>query len=89
MTDKKYIVKNCPNLSESYYADGHISHNECSLEIDDKQCADCTDCLIRQVIDKCRKSTYKITLPLTKQTRVKTKQTAQQILQLFEIEECE
>ena len=49
--NKKYIVKNCPNLQESYYANGYISKNECSLEIDDKQCADCTDCLIKRIYE--------------------------------------
>ena len=83
----KYIVKNCPNLSESYYADGHISQNECSLEILDTKCSDCTDCLTKQVIEKCRnydKAMLK-DLMLFKSVRV----IVRDILQLFEIEECE
>lgn len=31
---KKYIVKNCPNLQESYYADGHETIEELQAEND-------------------------------------------------------
>lgn len=88
----KYIVKNCPNLSESYYADGHISQNECSLEIDDRQCVDCTDCLIKQVIEKCRKKKEwfsKLSDGVAFDLKTFTGGNLQdEILQLFKIEEC-
>lgn len=80
---KKYIVKNCPNLAESYYADGHISKNECRLDIYDKQCSDCTDCLIKQVVEKCKKEIS------DKENWCHRRALAKEILQLFTIEEVE
>ena len=50
-------------------------------------CQDCTDCLIKQVIEKCRNYDRTILkdLMLFKSVRV----IVRDILQLFEIEECE
>ena len=53
-----YIVKNCPNLSTSYYETGRVIHNQCGLT-DDDLCADCTCCVIKQVIEKCKKRSGK------------------------------
>lgn len=89
---KRYVVKNCPNLAESYYADGHISKNECSLDIYDKQCSNCTDCLIKQVIDKCKNIECPCEFNGADCWECNTagqKTFAQHILQLFEIEEVE
>ena len=84
---KKYIIRNCPNLQESYYADGHISKNECGLDIYDKQCSDCTDCLIKQVVEKCREEENWVNCSNNKPTETAT--FAQHLLQLFTIEEVE
>lgn len=92
---KKYIIRNCPNLQESYYADGHISKNECSLDIYDKQCSDCTDCLIKQVVDKCREPeqvyrSYEKPLTQTQCNTLFGRMTlGNEILQIFTIEEVE
>ena len=44
MTSNRYVVLNCPAL---------MGNRLCySKEI--RQCADCTDCVIKQVIDMCR-----------------------------------
>lgn len=37
---KKYIVKNCPALQQTYYCDTHHS-----------KCQDCTDCLIKRIYE--------------------------------------
>ena len=42
----KYIVKNCPTLMGNRLCYGKTT----------KQCADCTDCVIKQVIEKCKDS---------------------------------
>ncbi len=68
----KYIVKNCPAL----YG---INDGFLCVRGDESYCIDCTDCLIKQVIDKCkeaRKTGKKAYLPLN-------------ILQLLDIEEVE
>lgn len=45
MTSNRYVVLNCPTL---------MGNRLCySKEI--RQCADCTDCVIKQVIEKCKK----------------------------------
>ena len=48
MTDKKYIVKNCPCIYKSYRSDYDCDY--------DGPCEDCTDCLIKQVVDDCKES---------------------------------
>lgn len=51
-----YIIKNCHNLVESTYADGHTCKNECSL-IDSDLCL-CKDnyCKLKQIVDKCNEA---------------------------------
>lgn len=43
-----YIVKNCPAFDKQY--------NECHSKIEPHKiyCQDCTDCVIKQVIGKCK-----------------------------------
>ena len=48
----KYIVKSCPNLTTSYYAEGDIIHNQCGLT-DDDLCQDCIDCKMKQIVELC------------------------------------
>lgn len=46
----KYIVKNCPC----------ITGDECNSYYDDEPfCQDCTDCIIKQVIEKCKRTLSK------------------------------
>lgn len=45
------VIKNCPNLSTSHYADGRIIEDECSLEVD-KLCQECNTCLIKTIYKK-------------------------------------
>ena len=61
-----YIVSNCPAylIEEDYCT--------CYLEV----CSDCTDCIIKQVIRKCRRSLEVSYCPIE-----------QEILQLFDIKE--
>lgn len=50
-----YIVKNCPCLFNSYYASGKTVRFECNDgNHDDKLCRDVNDCVIKQVIEKCK-----------------------------------
>ena len=75
----KYIVKNCPCLYE--YGKGDCCND---LKFDQHTlCQDCTDCLIKQVIEKCK--FLKSTFDYDKASNYVTNE----ILQLFEIEECE
>ena len=65
MTNNKYVVLNCPTL---------MGNRLCySKEI--RQCADCTDCVIKQVIEKCKEHPFKDCA------------CGDDILQLFDIEE--
>lgn len=80
--DKKYIVKNCPSVYKSYR-----TNYDCDY---DGPCEECTNCLIKQVINKC-------TVALEVFHKHKDENlyaqgrcaTAENILQLFEIEEIE
>lgn len=71
--DKKYIVTNCP----CYNGMGGFLTECGSDHVSDIRCLYCTDCLIKQVIEKCN----------DKQDLYTTKLFAEKILQLFEIEE--
>ena len=75
----KYIVKNCPATTGT--------NGFCGDDRPEVFCQDCTDCLIKQVIEKCRNYDRAILkdLMLFKSVRV----IVRDILQLFEIEECE
>jgi len=44
MTSNRYVVLNCPTL---------MGNRLCYSKVI-KQCADCTDCIIKQVIEKCK-----------------------------------
>ena len=65
MTSNRYVVLNCPTL---------MGNRLCySKEI--RQCADCNDCIIKQVIEKCKEHPFKDCA------------CGDDILQLFDIEE--
>lgn len=46
----KYIIKNCPALSFSlgFYCDEY-----------QKKCADCTDCILKQIVELCKETCRK------------------------------
>lgn len=76
----KYIVKNCPSIK-----DGKNVQNVCINA--NTYCEFVADCLIKQVIEKCKnydKAIQQNSL-FFKSIRV----IVRDILQLFEIEECE
>lgn len=77
----KYIVKNCPCLYE--YGKGDCCND---LKFDQHTlCQDCTDCLIKQVIEKCKKECD----PTNDDWCRGKENLSREFLQLFEIEECE
>lgn len=80
MSDK-YIIKNCPNLTTSHYGTGETIHNQCGLT-DDDLCINCTDCVIKQVIEKCKNELGKV-------RTIGKDIMAEEILQLLDIQECE
>lgn len=74
-----YIIKNCPALQQTYYCNTHHS-----------KCQDCTDCVMKQVIQECRKSikcfeSNESACPVCSDAA--SAELAQDILQLFDIEE--
>lgn len=76
MSDK-YIVKNCPCIIE--FKNMYFCAELNNVDKLKQTCQDCTDCLIKQAIEKCkeaRRTGRKAYLPLD-------------ILDLFDIEECE
>lgn len=84
--NKKYIVKNCPSLKTRISYKDKVWLNGCSEygDLNDKECCNITDCLIKQVIEKCKYST-KSWDNFDIGERIK----ANEILKLFEIEEVE
>lgn len=77
----KFIVKNCTCLYE--YGKGDCCND---LKYDQHTlCQDCTNCLIKQVIEKCKQECN----PLNNEWNRVKENLSQELLQLFEIEECE
>lgn len=68
----KYIINNCPNLYELF--DGLV----CTATDNEDYCKDCTDCVLKQIVKKCRKSLEVSYCPIE-----------QEILELLDIQEVE
>lgn len=79
---KKYIIKNC----QCIYIDYKGTY-ECDYKVE--FCENVTDCLLKQIVEKCKNSTYTIRTPITQKKITKIKKTAQDILAMLEIQECE
>ena len=48
----KYVVKNCPCLRTSIYADGKKINNECGNSTRDELCKNIDDCVMKDVIGR-------------------------------------
>lgn len=70
---KKYVVKNCPCIYK-----GYRTEYDCDY---DGPCEDCTDCLIKQVIEKIKDTQIEI--------GACSMVYADDILELFEIKDYE
>ena len=75
MTSNRYVVLNCPTL---------MGNRLCYSKVI-KQCADCTDCVIKQVIEACKREAV-INYP-KKEKEFITVNGYQAILNMFDIEE--
>ena len=85
MTREQYIVKNCPAQPIIW------NNNWCNKK--QQFCQNCTDCVIKQVIEKCKGAVFNYSNLEILRTACETNQAygkaniAEQILQLFGIEE--
>lgn len=68
----KYIIKNCP-----CYRDREVDYT-CTIEAISSDCHNCTDCVMKQIVKKCRKSLEVSYCPIE-----------QEILELLDIQEDE
>lgn len=68
----KYVIKNCPNY------DDYFNPNETCRKKYSQYCQDCTDCLLKQIVKKCRKSLEVSYCPIE-----------QEILELLDTQEVE
>ena len=48
--DPKFVVKKCPCLMDSIYADGRESSDECGNSIENEKCSEFESCPIRQAV---------------------------------------
>jgi hypothetical protein len=91
----KYIIKNCPAYKTFYPDTGAESFTACDTELPFKKCQDCTDCVMKQITELCKKVklTYgQLDKPLTETqcTALFSRATlADEILQLLDIQEVE
>jgi len=97
----KYIIKNCPAFQKVGVrgSNGKITvleevENYCLKEVN--SCVACTDCLLKQVVNKCKNEVICDDCELQGTNKCDARMCtnfylndfAQDILQLFEIEEC-
>ena len=86
--NKKYIVQSCPSLDTDGITCQDCSFEDCGME----DCSNRSNCLIKQVIKKCRKKKEWFSkLPdgvAFDLTTFLGGNLQDEILQLFEIEEC-
>lgn len=83
----KYIIRNCPALFDNF----------CHSVSRGGTCKDCTDCLLKQVVEMCKNEVICDDCELQGTNKCDARMCtnfylndfAEQILQLFEIEECE
>lgn len=73
MRNKYFLIRNCPAI---YGIDDGFLCSYREDDEDEKYCYDCTDCLLKQIVKKCRKSLEVSYCPIE-----------QEILQLLDIEE--
>jgi hypothetical protein len=90
----KYIVKNCP-----CYIDMPLYHHDKVCRLGDRvrpnhkelyvYCADCTDCVIKQIVESCKNKDYFVKRFPNAQfsSGVQNSELAFDILQLLDIEE--
>ena len=53
MSDKKIIIRNCPAI---YGIDDGFLCSYRENEEDEKYCYDCTDCVMKQIVEKCKRT---------------------------------
>jgi hypothetical protein len=83
---KKYIIKNCPSLNQARNLCNEIINTCCADYNMGKpvvNCQDCTDCLLKRIVEKCK------FLINTFDYDRGANYTANEILSMLEIEECE
>ena len=79
----KYIIKNCPNFDNTIWQEPSCNKYPCD-------CQTKTDCLVKQMVEKCINDTCKIVEQKTnKFLGYRTSPLAEEILSMLEIEECE
>lgn len=69
----KYMIKNCPCYNKDYSCQSKDN-------ITGKYCKDCTDCLLKQIVEKCK--------DMASDEDFYAYDFSKEILQLLDIEKC-
>ena len=103
---KKYVITNCPAFMKPSYCKDKCSYsiaNERDSELtykfefdEDSKCQDCTDCVMKQIVELCRKENIegKSLASIMRLSNKDTKEflsrfASNKILELLDIEEVE
>ena len=85
----KYIITNCPCYNKDYSCQSKDN-------ITGKHCKDITDCLLKQIVDKCKMGVSDKTLYIILENKNRkdmwlnsSTEALLEILELLDIEECE
>lgn len=85
MSDKKIIIRNCPAI---YGIDDGFLCSYRENEEDEKYCYDCTDCVMKQIVELCKEESSII----QHKQKIKVKglnKLADRIFELLDIQEVE
>lgn len=89
MSDK-YIIKNCPAFVLMRTATSGTYFNMCGNAKGHIKCADCTDCVMKQIVELCKEVNTKFYDSVHQRYLSPSKaKFARQILELLEIQEIE
>lgn len=89
-----YIIKNCPCYNNERFIGGFLDDKATFCTYYGKKCQGCTDCVLKQIAEKCKKeiTTYRNTLlpdDGTNTLHFGRQSFAYDILQLLDIQEIE
>lgn len=89
-TNKKYIIQNCPCYNNERFIEGFLEGNETLCTYYKKNCQDCTDCVLKQIVELAKEYKEELIDRKTKKV-VATRyfKLTKEILELLDIREVE
>ena len=85
----KYIIRNCPCYNNERFLSGFLNNKDTFCTYYNKKCQDCTDCIMKQIVKRCKKVRECTADICTNPYEYATYCETRGVLQLLDIQECE